>query len=182
MKVKVNKVTIQIVRDDLLDLPVAAVVSETNTNLNLSPLLLSRAGLGIQRETSIVGYSDVGSAVLTSGGALKASHILHAVTPRWGEGSERGKLSSAVFECLRLCEENKLKSVAFPALGTGANGYPIENCAATMLTQIIDYTFEDLRALRSVWLSMPEDIPFAVFTQELARQVEDLGADAARRG
>jgi O-acetyl-ADP-ribose deacetylase (regulator of RNase III) len=178
MKVKVHKVTIQIVRDDLFDLPVTALVSETNTNLNLSPILLSRAGLGIQREISLVGYSEVGSAVMTSGGGLKAKQILHAVSPRWGEGSERGKLASAVFECLRLCEQHKLKSVAFPALSTGANGYPIENCAATMLSQIIDFTFEDLRSLRGIWLSMPEDIPYAVFTQELARQIEDLDADA----
>jgi O-acetyl-ADP-ribose deacetylase (regulator of RNase III) len=174
MKAKVNKVTIQLVQGDLLDQSTAALAVATNTDLALTPALVARAGANLIREVALIGYCDVGSAVITTGGVSGFEKIVHIVGPRWGEGSERGKLAGATFEALRLAEANKLKSIALPPISTGANGYPLENCAKTMLGQIIDYTFEDLKHLRIVVLVLPDEVAFAVFKREFQQQIDDL--------
>lgn len=177
MKGKVNKVTIQVLQGDLLAQNTAAIVNDTNTDLALSPRLLALAGMEVARETAQIGFCDVGSAVITSAGTLPVEKIIHTVGPRWGEGSERGKLANAVFECLKLAETHHLRSIAFPAISTGALGYPLENCATTMLTQIIDYTFEDLRFLRNVVICLEDNHALSIFADELTRQLEDLKQD-----
>jgi O-acetyl-ADP-ribose deacetylase (regulator of RNase III) len=177
MKAKVNKVTIQVVQSDILNLPVAAIVNDTDTDLEMSPRLLGKVGTAIQRELALIGYCEVGSAVITNAGNLTFDKIIHTVGPRWGEGSERGKLINAVFECLRLAETHKLKSIAFPAISLGANGYPLENCAKTMLTQIIDYTFEDLKNLRTIMICLNDALALEVFKREFQRQLEELKQD-----
>ena len=174
MKAKVNRVTIQITEGDLYSLSVAAVVNATTTDLALSSDLAGRVGVEVQRECARIGYVDVGTAVMTSAGNLIAEKLIHTAGPRWGEGSERGKLMLCVQECLRLCETNKLKSIALPAISTGALGYPVENCAVTMLTQIIDYTFEELKHLRAVVICLNDPISAGIFKRELQRQIEEL--------
>jgi O-acetyl-ADP-ribose deacetylase (regulator of RNase III) len=177
MKARVNKVTIQLQQIDIFDVSAAAIVHETNTDLSLNPRLLARAGMELQRAVNEIGYCEVGSAVITTAGSLtNAQKIIHVVGPRWGEGSERGKLASAVFACLRLAEMNRLKSIAFPAISVGAAGYPLENCAATMLGEIIDYTFEDPRSLRAVYLCLNDAIALDVFRHEFETQLRGLTA------
>jgi O-acetyl-ADP-ribose deacetylase (regulator of RNase III) len=174
MKAKVNRLTIQVVETDLFSLSVAAVVHATTTDLVLAPDLAHRVGIDVQRECARIGFVDVGSAVMTSAGNLIADKIIHTAGPRWGEGAERGKLMLCVQECLRLCETNKLKSIAFPAISTGALGYPVENCAVTMFTQIIDYSFEDLKHLRTVVLCLDNPQAATLFKREFQRQLEEL--------
>jgi O-acetyl-ADP-ribose deacetylase (regulator of RNase III) len=117
----------------------------------------------------------VGSAVVTSAGRLiTVQKLIHAVGPRWGEGSERGKLANVTWECLRLTEENRLKSLAMPGISTGALGYPVENCAKTMLTQIIDFTFENLKSLRAVTICLDNAVALEIFQNEFENQLQDL--------
>jgi O-acetyl-ADP-ribose deacetylase len=174
MKAKVNRVSIQLVQDDLLSLPVSAVVNATDTALSLPPRLATKAGIAVQREIAEIGYCEVGSAVMTSAGGLGVEKIIHAVGPRWGEGAERGKLLNVTFECLRLAESHNLKAIAMPAISTGALGYPLENCATTMLTQIIDYTFEDLKHLRTVMICLDNPLAYEAFKKEFQAQLLEL--------
>ncbi|MBK8025995.1 MAG: macro domain-containing protein [Chloroflexi bacterium] len=173
-KVKINKVTIRLLNADLLTVPADGIVTPTDPNLTMEFELARRVGAEVPRELSIMGWCDVGSAIVTSAGRLPFKKILHAVGPRWGEGSERGKLANVTRECLRLAEEHGLHSLVMPAISTGSLGYPVENCALTMLTQIVDYTFEDLRALRSVLLCLQDPHSLEAFSLELDRQVEQL--------
>jgi O-acetyl-ADP-ribose deacetylase len=179
MKVKINKVTIQTCVANLWTLPVAVAVHTTDTDLNLSRELVNLAGADLLRDVSAIGYCAVGSAVITSAGTLPLKNIIHVVGPRWGEGAERGKLASATFECLNLAETNSLKSIALPAISTGAMGYPLENCATTMLTTIVDYTFEDLKALRTIILALDDEHSLEVFDRELNSQIQSLGEEGA---
>lgn len=174
MKAKINKVTIQIVQAEILSLSVNGVVTATDTNLSLSPALASKAGIDVQREVREIGWVDIGSAAITSAGNLPFEKIIHAVGPRWGEGSERAKLANATLQSLRLAETNQLKSIAIPAISTGALGYPLENCAKTMLTQIVDFTFEDLKYLRTVIVCLDTPLAFDVFKAEFDRQLQEL--------
>lgn len=176
MKVKVNKVTIQVVQGEILSLSVNALVHATDPNLHLDPVLRLKAGVKVEQECADIGWCDIGNAVITSGGQLSVDKIIHVVGPRWGEGSERGKLANATLACLHRAEENRLKSIAMPAISAGILGYPLENCARTMLNQIIDFTFEPPKYLRTVTLCLDTSPAYEIFRHELHQQVEDLRA------
>ncbi|MCA8986805.1 MAG: macro domain-containing protein [Planctomycetaceae bacterium] len=84
-----------------------------------------------------------GHAVVTDAGRLSARYIFHAVGPIWqgGRFQEADLLRSVYSECLRLARELNCQSIAFPAISTGAYGYPLDLATETALLQII----EDLR-------------------------------------
>jgi len=79
-----------------------------------------------------------GSAVATRAGGLKAKFVFHAVGPIWRGGAEgeEAQLRSAIIACLDLAEAHKCGSVAFPALSTGAYGYPLDLAAHAIVTTI----------------------------------------------
>ncbi len=174
MKVKVNKVTIHLTQETILSVNAEAIVNATDPNLTLPADLAARAGIEVVHECIAIGWCDVGAAKMTNAGNLDAKKIIHAVGPRWGEGSERGKLANVTWECLHLAESNNLKSIALPAISSGALGYPLENCATTLLNQIIDFTFEDLKHLRTITLSLPDELAFETFKHEFEHQLEEL--------
>lgn len=174
MKAKVNKVSIQILKGDILSLSVGGIVYPTDTNLHLSPELLARAGVAVQRTCAVIGWCDVGQAVMTDAGDLPVEKLIHAVGPRWGEGSERGKLDSVTYECLRLAEQARLKSVAMPAISVGTLGYPVENCATTMLTRILDFALDDPKFLRSIIICVQDNEVYTAFINEFRSQLDEL--------
>lgn len=174
MKVKVNKVTIQVVQDDILSLDMNGIVNSTDPNLHLNPTLLLRAGIKLKDAVDSIGWCDIGDAVITDSGDLAFQKIIHAVGPRWGEGSERGKLANTTLACLRLAEQYRLRSLALPAISAGVLGYPLENCARTIITQVIDYTFENPRFLKLVVICLDNLMAMNVFRNELSLQVEHL--------
>jgi len=174
MKAQVNDITIQIVLGDILQLAIAALVNDSDEKLSLPPKLAEKAGPEVAAECAKLGFCAVGSAVMTGGGKSGYQKIIHTVGPRWGEGSERGKLLGTVLETLRLAESNGLKSLALPPISTGAAGYPLENCATTLLTQVIDFTFEDLHHLREVYICLETHVALGIFEAEFRQQLDEL--------
>lgn len=175
MKAKVNKVTIEVLQGDLFAQDVDAIVISSDVSLTPSDELLAKAGEAIQQEITAAGSGDVGSAIITGAGSLTyAKHVIHAVGPRWGEGSERGKLGNATWKCLELAEDHHLKSIALPAISVGAMGYPVENCARIMIEKVIDFTFENLKHLRTVMFCLKDDNITTIFKEEFQRQLDAL--------
>lgn len=93
------------------------------------------------------GRLPAGQAVITTGGNLKAKHVIHTVGPIWhgGKSGEPETLASAYRESLKLAGENGLKSVSFPSISTGAYGYPVDQAASIALTTIVEFLNEDDR-------------------------------------
>ncbi len=178
MQAIVNEVIIDLVQGDITDLDTDAIVNAANEQLILGAgvagAISRKGGPSIQRECSAIGHCDVGSAVITRGGNLKARYVIHAVGPRMGEGSESGKLANAVRASLALAEEHGLHSIAFPAISTGIFGYPLEACAEVMLRVIIDYTFEDLENLERIVVCLYDAPAFQIFMRELDKKLEEL--------
>jgi O-acetyl-ADP-ribose deacetylase (regulator of RNase III) len=75
-----------------------------------------------------------GEAVLTTGGQLPARHVIHTVGPILGIGKEpdASMLAACYRNSLALAAEHGLRSIAFPAISTGAYGYPAERAAAVV--------------------------------------------------
>jgi len=143
MELRVNRSTLALVEGDLTEQPVDAVVNAANSALQLgggvAGAIRRKGGPAIQEECDRLGGTPVGTAALTTGGRLKARHVIHAVGPRMGEGDEERKLAGAVRCSLELADEHQLRTIAFPAISTGIFGYPMEDAARVMLRETLRY-------------------------------------------
>lgn len=175
MRAVVNQLAIHMIAGDIYQQEADALVVMTDPNLSVDPRLQSMAGSNLTDETIEIGWCEVGKAVITSSGrAVNFSNIVHLVAPRWGQGSERARLGTAVWECLNLIEDHALTSVVFPAISTGLYGYPVESSANIMITRILDYTFESLEYVKSVTVCLEDEFTFSAFKREFEHQLDDL--------
>jgi O-acetyl-ADP-ribose deacetylase len=89
---------------------------------------------------SKIGSLSAGKAVITAGGQLAAKYVIHTVGPiyRDGERGEAETLASCHRESVRLADEHNLQSVAFPAISTGAYGYPVSEAAPIALSATLE--------------------------------------------
>ena len=143
MEVTIQNHILQLTEGDITEMDTDAIVNAANAQLLLgggvAGAIRRKGGPQIQAECNRIGGTFVGGAVITTGGALKARHVIHAVGPRMGEGNEDEKLHNATLNSLKVADENNLKSIAFPAISTGIFGFPIARCAEIMLRTTIDY-------------------------------------------
>ena len=143
MQIQVNDKTLELAEGDITELDTDAIVNAANSSLILGAgvagAIRAKGGPSIQRECYEIGGCPVGGAVITTGGNLKARHVIHAVGPRKGERDEEEKLRNATLNSLKVADDNGLKSIGFPAISTGVFGFPIEHCAEIMLSGAIDY-------------------------------------------
>ena len=81
-----------------------------------------------------------GKAVITTGGQLAAKYVIHTVGPvyRGGEHGEAETLASCHRESIRLADEHGLRSLAFPAISTGAYGYPVTEAAPIAISATLE--------------------------------------------
>ena len=142
-EIHVKNSIIKLVQGDITELETDAIVNAANAQLILgggvAGAIRKKGGPTIQEECNKIGGTFVGGAVITTGGNLKAKHVIHAVGPRMGEGNEDDKLKNATLNSLKLMDENKLKTIAFPAISTGIFGYPIDRCSKIMISTAKDY-------------------------------------------
>lgn len=178
MNATINGMEIQLTQGDITDLAVDAIVNPANSQLLLgggvAGAIRTRGGPDIQEECLKIGWCDVGEAVITGAGNLRAGYVIHAVGPRMGEGNEPGKLASATRASLTLAEENQLRSIALPAISTGVFGFPLEACAQIMLRVILDITFEEFQHLKQVILCLYDQQAFETFRLEFEKQLSEL--------
>lgn len=147
-----------------------AIVNAANEYLNMgagvSGAIREVGGDMIQRELNDIGFCPVGSAVITSGGSLKAKYVIHAVGPMYGEGGEAVKLRSAIEKALSLADERSLTSITFPAIGAGFFHYPIAECATVILGAIRDAA-PSLKSVNHVVICLKSDSKYNVFEKVL---------------
>lgn len=86
------------------------------------------------------GPLPTGQAVATTGGKMKARYVIHTVGPVWhgGHSGEAEKLASSYRESIRIADELKLQSIAFPSISTGIFGYPVELAAPVALHAVAE--------------------------------------------
>jgi O-acetyl-ADP-ribose deacetylase (regulator of RNase III) len=128
---------IELQQGDLTEMVVDAIVNAANNDLILgggvAGAIRRKGGEEIQRECTAIGAVPVGGAAITSGGKLKARYVIHAATMGVGGRTSAADLRSSVAHSLRIVEQYRLKTIAFPAVGTGIAGFPMRECAEIML-------------------------------------------------
>lgn len=158
---------------DITGLPVDAVVNAANPTLlgggGVDGAIHRRGGQEILRacrqlrETKYPGGLPVGEAVLTTAGKLPARYVIHTVGPVWGRDEPaRELLASCYKNSIAMAAEHSLGSVAFPAISTGAYGYPKKQAAAVASSAITE-ALAQTNAVSRVSLVFYSDADLDVF-------------------
>ena len=173
MEVSIAGRILELVQGDITEMDTDAIVNAANAQLVLgggvAGAIRKKGGPEIQAACDKIGGTFVGGAVITPAGRLRARHVIHAVGPRMGEGSEDEKLSSATLNSLKVADDNALKSIAFPAISAGIFGFPIDRCAKIMLGTTIDYLRGDTQIERVVFCLFGHD-SYEVFARQLPQE------------
>ncbi len=169
-----------LVQGDLTELAVDAIVNAANSGLQLgggvAGAIRTKGGPSIQEECNRIGPIRVGEAVVTGGGNLKASYVIHAVGPSYGEGDEDEKLRNATLNSLERATEKGMKSIAFPAISTGIFGFPKDRCAQIMLKTVSEFLESRETSLERVILCLWSRDDLELFEKTLA-EVSELAAE-----
>jgi O-acetyl-ADP-ribose deacetylase (regulator of RNase III) len=158
---------IELVLGDITEQEVGAIVNAANPSLlgggGVDGAIHRAGGPSILEECRLLGGCDPGDVKVTPGGRLPARHVLHAVGPIWRGGAEGEAelLASCHRRAIELADELGCRSVAFPAISTGAYGYPVGLAApiaiaatrAALAThpsvELARFVFRDEETLRS---------------------------------
>ncbi|MGA3166542.1 MAG: macro domain-containing protein [Terriglobia bacterium] len=128
---------------DITEVAVDAIVNPANTDLTMeagvAAAIRQKGGERIQEECERLAPIRLGATAVTMGGKLKAHYVIHAASLRPGESASADSIRLATHASLMRAEEKGLRSIAFPALGTGVAGFALEECAPIMLRAVLDH-------------------------------------------
>ncbi|HHT9119143.1 MAG TPA: macro domain-containing protein [Candidatus Hypogeohydataceae bacterium YC41] len=157
---------------DITEMEVDAIINAANTELMLgggvAGAIRKRGGPSIQEECNKLGPIPLGEAAITGAGKLKAKYVIHAASMSLGGPlTTRESLLNSVKNSLKRTEEKKLKSIAFPAIGTGVAGFPANQCAQIMIDTIMEH-LEKGSSLEKVYIVLFKGPVYDAFEKYLA--------------
>ena len=160
----------EILIGDLVALPfrVGAVVNAANEDLaaggGVCGVIFRAAGPDLQSACDKVAPCPTGEARITPAFAINAEFIIHAVGPKYRDGSaaERALLASAYTSALQLADDVGLESIAFPAISTGIYGFPPEEAAPVVQAALTAFKPVNLKRCLLVYRSVESAAPARV--------------------
>lgn len=165
---------VSVVRGDITRQRVDAIVNAANTTLlgggGVDGAIHLAAGPGLMEECRGLGGCRTGEAKITGAYHLPAEFVIHAVGPVWqgGDAGEDELLASAYTNALRRAVENRVSTIAFPAISAGAYGFPMERAARIAVRAVRDFLETDDTIDRVVFVCRGEDA-FRAFTAAVER-------------
>ncbi|MHA1115637.1 MAG: macro domain-containing protein [Candidatus Heimdallarchaeaceae archaeon] len=166
---KINNTKIYLARGDITDFDVDAIVNAANTDLILgggvAGAIRLKGGPSIQEECNKHGRIPLGGATITNGGNLKAKYVIHAASMHLGGKTTASSLRDSVINSLKIAEQYKLSSIAFPAIGTGIAGFSLIECAKIIRSVFEDFFNNHSSYLREVYMVLYSHGDFEVFKQ-----------------
>lgn len=166
------KEKIKIIKGDITELEVDAIVNAANTSLlggsGVDGAIHRAAGPALLEECKELLGCATGHAKITKGHQLPAKYIIHTVGPVWRGGAkgETKLLASCYNASFKLAIEHKVNTIAFPAVSCGVYGYPISQAAMIALTETIHF-LETHPSLEAVYFVCFDDAIYEAYEQAL---------------
>ena len=155
---------IEIIRDDITALDVDAIVNAANPTLlgggGVDGAIHRAAGPELLAECRTLGGCQVGEAKITRGYRLPARFVIHTVGPFW-TGGRRGEpqtLANCYRNSLLLAVENRIKTIAFPAISCGAYGYPIREATRIAVETTREFLAADDKIDKAIFVVASDEI------------------------
>lgn len=155
-------------KGDITNMEVDAIVNAANNDLKLGAgvagAIHRKGGPRIQEECERIGSIPLGEAAVTTAGNLKAYYLIHAASMRLGGRTTAETLQSTMRNTLSRVEEKAFKTIAFPAIGTGIAGFPMEECANIMISEVLEHL---------KWRTSLEKIYFVLYDDAALKTFEE---------
>jgi O-acetyl-ADP-ribose deacetylase (regulator of RNase III) len=166
---KINDTEIRLQKGDLSAMDIESIVHYASPDLVLGSgfgsAIAARGGMAIQEELKEFGTIKTGEAVITSAGELKTNYIVHAVGPRFQEDETEKKLEKTMGSALQVASEKGIAQIAFPPMGSGFYGIPLNTCAHVMLGAIKKYLSQG-SSLKEIIICVLDNREYKVFQEE----------------
>uniref|UniRef100_A0A8C4UYE3 MacroH2A.1 histone n=2 Tax=Falco TaxID=8952 RepID=A0A8C4UYE3_FALTI len=169
---------LQVVQADIATIDSDAVVHPTNSDIytggEVGSTLEKKGGkefveavIELRKKN---GPLDVAGAVVSAGHGLPAKYVIHCNSPGWGSDKCEELLEKTVKNCLALADEKKLKSIAFPSIGSGRNGFPKQTAAQLILKAISSYFVSTMSSsIKTVYFVLFDSESIGIYVQEMAK-------------
>jgi O-acetyl-ADP-ribose deacetylase len=158
-------VLLEVVAGDITQLEVDAIANAANNELwmgaGVAGAIKRAGGQEIEAEAVAKGPIEIGDAIATGAGKLKARHVIHGAVMGTDLRTDGELIRKTTRRCLEVADQLGARSVALPAFGTGVGGFPLERCATEMI-----------EAVRSYEPASVDRVVFAVFGTEAQRAFE----------
>jgi O-acetyl-ADP-ribose deacetylase (regulator of RNase III) len=173
MKLRIGQASVEIERGDITDFQADALVNAANSTLvmgaGVAGAIKRKGGAIIEEEALQQAPIEVGEAVITTGGNLIATHVIHAAVMGPDLKTDAGIIATATKAVLALADKHRLTSVAIPAFGTGVGHIAPTVSAEAMLNAVAAHLKAGKSTLRRVRFILYLDEAYKAFTETLKR-------------
>ncbi|MDP2929178.1 MAG: macro domain-containing protein [Candidatus Omnitrophota bacterium] len=173
---KIGNCEIKIVKGDITDLKVDAIVNAANNELlmggGVAGAIKRKGGKSIEEDAVKKSPIAIGGAVATSAGKLKARYIIHAATMGMNFKTDEIKIRGSSASALKVADELKIESIAFPALGCGTGGFPLTASAKIMAQEVMKHLREAKSGLKEIIFCLYEDRAYGIFEKNVCGYID----------
>jgi len=167
---KIKNSVIRLIIGDITDIDIECFVYYAQANLKLGSgyggAIAVRGGPAIQKELDKLAPVDMSKAVITDAGEMKAKYIIHANGPKFQEENLEEKMKTTIINTLKLADEKGIKSIAFPPMGAGFYGVPLDLSARLTLETIESYLCKGSK-LKEVVICLLDNRDYKPFQKKL---------------
>ncbi len=170
---QIKNTTLDLLQGDIVVIAADAIVNAANSGLagggGVDGAIHRAGGPSIMEACRLIGGCPTGSAVATTAGRLPARYIYHAVGPVYhGHPQDAYLLAGAYQACLKLAEEQKITSISFPSLSTGAYGYPVTEAAPIAMNTVVKHLQNTESGLKRVTFVLYDTKTLQAYEKALA--------------